>query len=118
MKKYIRKVPLIVEAKQITENGFDGHSTFCAHCLKNLIVLDERFLEKEYENSDFRCEYEDDGYCLNKNKCKHQRIIGYIKTINRCHYLMPTDYILKDENGKIAFMRKEKFEELFEILKE
>lgn len=118
MKKYVRKVPLVVEAKQITENGFDGFGTFCAHSLDCLIVLDERFVEDKYRNSMHSCEYEDDGYCLKKGDCECKRKIGYVRVYERCHYRMPSDYIIKNENGQISFMKKEEFEMLFEELKE
>ena len=120
MKKYVRKIPEVINAKQITEEDFDGFEVVCAHCIGNLITLDERFIEEEYKDSEYRCDAEDDGYCLQKEDCKCKRKIGYIQIPRSYQYKYPmvSDYLIKDEDGNIKIMRKEKFEKLYELKEE
>ena len=117
MLKYIKKEPVVVKAKQITEQDYDGYVIVCAHHLDSLIFIDERLQEKEYENSCFFCDYEDDGHCLREGgECGHARKIGYIK-LSDYNFAYPVvgDYMVVDENGKVHFMKAEQFEAQYEI---
>jgi hypothetical protein len=118
MVEYVRKKPLIIRAKQITNEDYDGFETICAHCISSLVSLDERYIEEKYKDSQHRCSYEDDGYCLKDGDCECKRKIGYIKIPDRYdyNYCYPvvSDYLIEDENGKIKIMRKEEFEEIYE----
>ena len=118
MSKYVRKVPEIIEAEQITEEKYDGYVNVCAHHLDSLIFIDERREEEAYRNSDFRCDWEDDGHCMKKDgePCEHLRKIGFIKLLDyKYAYPMVGDYMIVDENKKVSFMSSEKFERMYEL---
>ena len=118
MSKYVRKVPEIIEAEQITEEKYDGYVNVCAHHLDSLVFIDERREEEAYRNSDFRCDWEDDGHCMKKDgkPCEHLRKIGFIKLLDyKYAYPMVGDYMIVDENKKISFMSSEKFERMYEL---
>lgn len=117
MNKYVKKIPEVVRAEQITDEKYDGYVTVCAHHLDSLLFIDERREEEAYRNSDFRCDYEDDGHCMKEcGDCEHARKIGYIRLSDHRHaYPMVGDYMVVDENNKICFLSAERFETLYEI---
>ena len=122
MDKYRRKQPEVILAKKITENDFSGKVNVCAYQLKHLLFIDNRRREAEYENKNTCCEWEDDGHCLKKsgNRCKHCREIGYIKindSYNGICFPMVDDYIVVKDNN-ISIIKKELFEDLYEIIEE
>lgn len=122
MDNYRKKQPEIISARKITENDFSGKVKVCAYELKHLLFIDERRREPKYENENICCEWEDDGHCLKKtgSLCKHCREIGYIKvndSFNGICYPMIGDYIIVKDNT-ISIMKKEIFEENYELIKE
>ena len=114
MPKFTYRETPIIDAEQITESSYDGFVKVCAHSLDCLIFIDDRRIEKEFENSDYRCDYEDDGHCTKKGKCECIRKIGYIKTDDGWHYPMVGDYKISGKTTK--FIKKEDFEKTFKKL--
>ena len=113
MDNYIKITPTIVKAMQITEDKYDGFNEVCAHSLDCLVFIDERRIEKEFENSTFRCEHEDDGYCMKHGKCDCQRKVGYIKWGERWYYPVVGDYMVLNERNLPTFMTAEEFEKTY-----
>lgn len=113
MDNYIKITPTIVKAMQITEDKYDGFNEVCAHSLDCLVFIDERRIEKEFENSTFRCEHEDDGYCMKHGKCDCQRKVSYIKWGERWYYPVVGDYMVLNERNLPTFMTAEEFEKTY-----
>ena len=113
MEKYIRTTPTIVSAKQITEDSYDGFVRVCAHSLDSLLFVDERLIEEKFKDSNYRCDYEDDGHCMKKCGCECVRKLGYISLANGWYYPLVGDYLVIDEHNKVSFMTAEKFESMY-----
>ena len=116
MPKYVRRIPAVVDAVQFTADMYDGYVNVCAHHLDSLIFIDERLVEDKYRDSDFCCEHEDDGHCMEfGSPCEHLRKIGYIRAGDRWLYPYVGDYMIKDGAGNISFMPSEQFEATFKL---
>lgn len=89
--------------------------TYCAYCVRDNIYLRAKHIKPGYEDAGrLACEYEDDGFCLNHNKCPHKQAIGYYQCPNgRIVYPLPGEIVLMKNGNFVRYISKEQFMKKF-----